>query len=170
MTASSSLAAGGRSNSASTVSIVGWSVGLTALTVLLPGPTVALVVWILPVLLLRILSGERRSHRSLAALFFLLAAVVHPLHLIWEAQGGWEKCVELTLDPMVLATGWVAVGASWFIAEGSELAQRLTALLKRSKHRRLLVQRAEALRAEWGFEETSSAGEKERPRPVAESK
>lgn len=118
----------------------------------LPGPATVVFIYWLPLLLLYVLEPKNEGYRATAALFFVIAAMTHPVRRIWDASGDWDTCTDVLLDPRNLIMDWGAVALAWLVSELTVIGLRLYRAQAQAAAIRRLQDRARVLKEEWGFE------------------
>lgn len=124
-----------------------------------PGLALASLVWLLPLVLLAVLTADQERGRLVAAAFFLFAALVRPIHAIWYAGGAWDVCLDWALDLTTLALVWCAIAACWALDEMTLLIMRLMSARRTATERAMMRKRAELLRLEWSINDRTAAAE-----------
>ncbi|MCQ8278863.1 hypothetical protein NFI95_10405 [Acetobacteraceae bacterium KSS8] len=118
--------------------------------VLAPGSAILVGALLLPVVGLALFTGRNGGRAVQASLLFGLAGCVHPLHVLWGGEVSPAAAIALLRQPMVLATGWIALLAGWLVSELAAAGLRVQADIVAASQRRRMMARIAEIEDEWG--------------------
>ena len=114
-----------------------------------PGSLLVGGVLLLPLVFLRLIDPEADGQRVMVVMFYLGAAMVHPLRVAWSVRGDWATCLSEIMQPTILILDWLALGAAWLIAEVGSMGARVWYAESERQRRKAIEVRIKALQEEW---------------------
>ncbi len=128
-----------------------WSHGLVCGAALawLPGYSLLTGVLLLPLIMVYMTDASRSQAMVQMMLPYEFAALVHPLHLLWNEDGSLDTAVSLLLNPMTSITGWLAAGAGWFVLEMALLSAKFIRQYQARARKAEIAARLKELQDEW---------------------
>ncbi|GBR00772.1 hypothetical protein [Acetobacter oeni] len=135
-----------------------WSHGLACGAALawLPGYSLLAGVLMLPLIVVYLTDRSRDQDLVRMMLPYEFAALMHPLHILWNEDGSLEAAISLLLMPETVMIGWCAAGAGWLVLEMALISAKLIRQYKARSKKAEIATRLKELHEEWA-EDTSSS-------------
>ncbi|HEY4172131.1 MAG TPA: hypothetical protein VGM42_03825 [Rhodopila sp.] len=127
--------------------------GLVALS---PDIAMPMVVLLLPGLFALILDRTPGCGVARAILLFQAAACVHPVMDAWYRCSGIDGCMGYLAGWPTVLRVWLAAAAAWVAVQILPLGLKVLDDYRLRYRRSVLMERREALAAEWGLDDTRS--------------
>ncbi|MBV1836549.1 hypothetical protein [Acetobacter estunensis] len=121
----------------------------------MPGYALLIGVLLAPVLILHILDFRRSEEMARILAPYAFAALIHPFHQLWSADGTLDAAFAILSDPMTSILSWGATALAWLIFEGGMLGIRLWRQYQMTRQKAEWTARLKAVQDEWGDEEAS---------------
>lgn len=137
-----------------------WMSGLACGAALawLPGYSMLIGVMLIPLIAVCLLDTSRGEVMARMMMPYAFAALVHPFHMLWDADGSMEAAVTLLMNPMTSVVGWCAAGGGWFVFELAIVGVKLTRQFQVRQRKAAIAKELTALAEEWD-EQTAESPE-----------
>ncbi|MFT8895628.1 MAG: hypothetical protein ABF968_01540 [Acetobacter sp.] len=132
-------------------SLTKWINGLACGAALawLPGYSLLIGVLLIPLIAVCLLDSNRGEVMARMMMPYAFAALVHPFHMLWNADGSMDAAVMLLMNPMTSVVGWCAAGGGWFVFEVAILGVKLTRQFQVRQRKAAIAKELATLAEEW---------------------
>lgn len=115
----------------------------------MPGYVLIIGVMLLPALAVYVMDSKRGEASARMMMPYTFAALVHPLHQVWDADGSMEAAINVLMNPVHSVLGWSAAGGGWFVLELSLFGVKLVRQFNARKRKLAIEKRLKSLSDEW---------------------
>jgi hypothetical protein len=115
----------------------------------LPGYSLLIGIMLVPLITVYMLDSNRGEMMARMMMPYAFAALVHPFHMLWNADGSMEAAIMLLMNPMTSVVGWSAAGGGWFVFELAIVGVKLTRQLQVRQRKAAITKELAALSDEW---------------------
>ncbi|NHN88879.1 hypothetical protein [Acetobacter conturbans] len=134
-----------------TASLSRWIQGLLCGAALawMPGYALLVGVMMLPMIAVYMMDSRRGEASARMMMPYTFAALVHPFHQLWGADGTIDASVMILMNPVTCIIGWCAAGGGWFVLELALFGVKVLRQFQVKKRKREIEKSLKALAEEW---------------------
>lgn len=128
-----------------------WTHGLVCGAALawLPAYSLLIGVLFLPLVIAYFTDTSRNQDMVRMMLPYEFAALIHPLHILWNDEGSLNTTISLLLNPMTSVVGWLSAGAGWFVLEMTLISAKLIRQYQTRSKKAEIAARLKEIHEEW---------------------